>query len=153
MKQTNLFSGLVILLAVVAAPVLGGCAATVSDAADEADLDSDGEAAVASDQGALTSHGCGFDGGYYGNRLGSYGYGSGPGCGYGGHGGYGYGGDLGLSGRGCGTGPGGYGRGGYGPGYGPGYGHGPGYGRGPGYGPGYGPGPGPGYSGYGGCGR
>ena len=116
MKQTNLSSALAVLLAVMAAPVLGGCAATGSDTADDPDLVSDGEDAVGSVQSA-DSYGFGHGGytgtpGGYGHaphHPGGYGYGAGPGgYGYGGLGGYGAGG------YGYGAGPGGYGHGGLG---------------------------------------
>jgi hypothetical protein len=116
MNQRNLLGGLAILLAVMAAPVLGGCAATVSDIEDDADLDSDAEADVASAEEALGGLGCGYGGyglgpiGNYGISPGGYGCGiSPPACGFGAPVGYGYG--AGLGGVGCGAAPWGYGRG------------------------------------------
>jgi hypothetical protein len=88
MKQTNLSSAFGIFLAVMAAPVLGGCAATVSDTADVPVLVSDGEDAVASAREAVHSYGFGHSGspGGYGHdhHAGSYAHGNGPGgCGCG----------------------------------------------------------------------
>ena len=124
MKQTSICNGLMILLAVMTAPVLGGCAADVADTENDPALVGDGEAAVATDQEALHSYGCGYGsspGGYgYGSIPGGYGYGSSPGgFGYGSTpGGYGYGssyGSFGYSnnpgGYGYGRRPGGYGNG------------------------------------------
>lgn len=134
MKQTSLSSGLAILLAVMAAPALGGCAASVSDPAEDPVLTTDGAEAVADDQEAVIGNGCsvggyaGNSGGYgyghgpgsygFGNSPGGYGFGHGPGSygfgnsaggyGYGNHGGYGYGSSLG--GNWYGNNAGGYGR-------------------------------------------
>lgn len=126
----NLSSVFAALLAVMAAPVLGGCAATTSDTADEPVLTSDGEEAVDSAQDALHTSGCGFSGyngygsshigyGYgFGHGPGSYGYGNSPGAyGLGSPGGYGFGSGLG----GYGSNSGGYGHS-YGGGYGNGFG-------------------------------
>src|SRR4051794_25415760 len=118
MNQMNLWNGIAIL-AMAATPLLGGCAAEVTDSTDDTSLTSEGDEAIAVDQEACgygapggygSSYG-GFGSGYggFGSGYGGYGYGSfpgGAGCGSN-YGGYGYGGIPG--GAGYGSGFGGYG--------------------------------------------